>query len=119
MSEPIDDATPLQRFVLLGVLELDAAGETPAYSFDVYDRCVDRLDDVTGDRYGGVTRSDVIDALAVLTAADILAEQRPENESPTGKGRPSYAPAVDPPTALDALAGYDALAGIVEEIRGG
>lgn len=115
--EAIEEATPFQRFVLLAVLELDRTGATPVYSFDVRDRCVERLEDLAVDRFVGVTREEVIKALSALAAADLLAEERPDGESPVGKGRPAYSLAVDATVALDALAEDDALAPVVGELR--
>ncbi len=115
--ELIEEATPFQRFVLLAVVELDRAGETPVYSFDVRDRCAGRLDDLAGDRFGGVTREEVIKALSALAAADLLAEDRPDGESPVGKGRPAYSLAVDAAAALGTLAEDDALAPVVGELQ--
>lgn len=117
MSEAIDAATPFQRFVLLAVLELDHDGQTPVYSFDVRDRCAARLDDLAADRFGGVTREDVIKALSALEAEGVVSEADRDDESPVGKGRPAYALAVDAETALDALDDDDALAPVVERLR--
>ncbi|MFB6118282.1 hypothetical protein [Halosegnis sp.] len=117
MRERIAEATPFQRFVLLGVLELDGDGETPAYSFDVYDLLEERVDDLAGDRIVGVTRSDVIETLSVLEAEGLLDEERPDDASPTGKGRPTYVPAVDRAEALDVLGGDEMLAPVVATLR--
>lgn len=117
MEQTLDEATPFQRFALFAVLELDREGATPVHSFDVRERAAERVDDLAGGRFGGITREEVIKALSALEAEGLLTEVRRDDKSPVGKGRPAYGLAVDAADALDALAGDDVLAPMVRELR--
>jgi hypothetical protein len=113
------DATPesvqsFEQFVLLSVVELAAAGETPAHSYDVTETAKARIDDIDRAPFGGVERQEVITALASLAEAGLLAKE--ETESPVGKGRPAYALAVDPDAALADLAGSDDVGSYAETL---
>lgn len=105
MAETVEEASPFQRLVLLALLDLEREDATPAYSFAVRERCVERLDALAGDRFGGVTREEVLKALAALAADGAVREVEREDESPVGKGRPGYEPAVDPAPAREAAEG--------------
>lgn len=117
MPRAIEEATPFQRLVLLAVVGLDLEGMTPAYSFHVRERSVELLDELESDRFGGVTREEVIKALSVLEAADALVEADREDASPVGKGRPAYALGVAPDTVLDALERDDTVGVLVDQVR--
>jgi DNA-binding transcriptional ArsR family regulator len=58
--------------MLPAVTELDAAGETPAYSSDVREICKRRVGDVDAESLWSVTRRDVTRALAALADAGLV-----------------------------------------------
>jgi len=107
MDETLDAVGSFEQFVLLSVVELSAAGETPAHSYEVTETAKDRLDDVDRDPFGGIERQEVITALGSLADAGLLAKA--ETESATGKGRPAYELATDADGVLESLAGDDSV----------
>ncbi|PSQ12057.1 hypothetical protein BRC93_03260 [Halobacteriales archaeon QS_5_70_15] len=117
MQEALDSTTPLQRFVLLAVADIEAREGTGARSFDVREFCEGHLDDLDGDPFGGggVTRQGIIRALSALEAAGLL-EETVGDQSPVGKGRPVYSLAADPGTVLDALATDDRFGPLAESV---
>lgn len=115
--ETIESTSLSQRVVLLGLVELSERGATPVHSGDMKRVCQTRLEKIEGDVVGGLSEPDAIRALNELAGTGILSEVEVEDRSPVGKGRPTYALAVDPEEVLDALAEDDRLAPLVEELR--
>lgn len=115
MEERIQSVRSFEQFVLLSVVELADAGETPAHSYEVAQTATAHLDDVDRDPFGGVEREAVITALQSLTDEGLLTKGR--TESPTGKGRPAYEPAVDTDDVLESLADVDDIRSYVEKLR--
>ena len=118
MQEALDSTTPLQRFVLLAVADLDAREGTGARSFDVREFCEAHLEDLDGNPFGGggVTRQGIIRALSNLEATGLLRENVGD-QSPVGKGRPIYSLAEDADAVLGALADDDRFGPLVESVR--
>jgi hypothetical protein len=118
MQEALDSTTPLQRFVLLAVADLDAREGTGARSFDVREFCEAHLEDLGGDPFGGggVTRQGVLRALSKLDAAGLL-QENVGDQSPVGKGRPIYSLAEDADTVLTTLADDDQFGPLAESLR--
>jgi hypothetical protein len=75
--------------MLPAVTELDAAGETPAFSSYVREICKRRVGDVDAESLWSVTRRDVTRVRAALADAGDV-EARVDDASPTGTGRPAY-----------------------------
>ena len=118
MQEALESTTPLQRFVLLAVADLDAQGETPVRSFDVRDFCKSHAGDLDGNQLGGgVTRETVIRALSELEAAGLLEEDVVGDQSPVGKGRPAYSLADGSEAVLEELAADEHVGGLAASIR--
>jgi len=118
MQEALESTTPLQRFVLLAVADLDAREGSAARSFDVREFCEARLEELDGDPFGGggVTRQAVIRALSALEAEGLL-EENVGDQSPVGKGRPRYSLASDSGPVLDELAADDHVGPLAESVR--
>jgi DNA-binding transcriptional ArsR family regulator len=111
-----DRLTSFQRFVLLALAELDAADETPAFSYEVKHRCERRLEALE-EPFGQVTRCSVIRALNALEAAGFV-EQRPADEREAeGMGRPVYS-LVSPERVREAIAGDGLLSPLAIEEPG-
>jgi len=115
MDEHIQSVRPFEQFVLLSMVELAQADQTPAHSYDVTQTAKAHLDDVDRDPFGGVERDAVITALQSLADDGLLTKAR--TESPTGKGRPAYDLAVDADDALDSLADADDVEPYVQKLR--
>lgn len=113
VSETVESATSFQRFVLLGVVELHDRDETPARSYEVREHCAGRVEDLPAEPFGGITREEVIRTLSVLEAEGVLTEEV-DDQSPVGKGRPSYALAVDADAVREALAADDTVGDLVQ-----
>lgn len=114
MDETLHSLRSFEQFVLLSVVELDAAGRTPAHSFDVAETAKAHLDDIDRDPFGGFERQEVISALTTLADASLL--ETSSTESPTGKGRPGYALAVDAAAVLAELEGVEGLGAYAETL---
>jgi hypothetical protein len=116
-SRPLSD-----RVVLLCLVDLELSGATPAHAGRVVRATRTDVDAVEAETLGRLSEAEVSRALNRLNA-DGLAEVEmadPGDRSPSGKGRPEYAPAVGPDTVLDGLADDDqvgSLAGRVGEGR--
>ena len=118
MQQALESTTPLQRFVLLAVADLDAREESGARSFDVREFCEANAEDLDGDPFGGggVTRQGIIRALSALEASGLL-QENVGDQSPVGKGRPVYSLADDPGAVLDALADDDHVGPLAQSVR--
>lgn len=113
--DTLDSADSFEQFVLLSVVELTVADETPVHSYDVTQTAKAHLDDIERDPFGGVERQRVIAALRTLADADLLMKAR--TESATGKGRPAYELAVESEDVLTTLEGAETFGPYVETIR--
>ena len=116
--QALESTTPLQRFVLLAVADLDGQGESGARSFDVREFCETHAGELDGDPFGGggITRQGIIRALTALEATGLLRENVGD-QSPVGKGRPIYSLADDPDAILDALASDDHVGPLARSVR--
>jgi DNA-binding transcriptional ArsR family regulator len=111
------ETTLVQRLVLLGVVGLDGAGETPAHTLDVIHACDDHVDVVDADVLGDLTETEVSRALNALEAGGLVAKVAVEDRSVVGKGRPTYGLAADREAVLSVLADDDRVAGVVDRVR--
>jgi tRNA G26 N,N-dimethylase Trm1 len=111
------ETTLVQRLVLLGVVGLDAAGETPANTVDVIHACEDHIDAVDADVLGDPTEAEVSRALNSLEAGGLLAKTPLDDSSVVGKGRPAYRLAVDGESLLSTLADDDRVCPVVDRVR--
>jgi DNA-binding HxlR family transcriptional regulator len=118
MQEALESTTPLHRFVLLAVADLDARGEAQARSFDVREFCEAHVEDLEGDPFGGggITRQAIIRALSELEAVGLLAENVGDR-SPVGKGRPVYSLSEDHGAVFEALASDEHVGSVARSVR--
>ncbi|OAQ52741.1 hypothetical protein HTG_10465 [Natrinema mahii] len=90
--------------VLLGLADLATEGETPVQTHNVRQHCKQRLSGVDTEVVGTISEADVIRSLYRLEEAELVEEVPPAETSPTGKGRPAYALAVESDTVYDGVA---------------
>ncbi|GCF12075.1 hypothetical protein Harman_00100 [Haloarcula mannanilytica] len=115
MKELVESADPFEQFVLLSVVELTMADETPAHSYDVSRTAKAHLDEIEREPFGGVERQEVIATLGTLAEDGLLTKAR--TKSPTGKGRSVYELAVEPDNILATLSRTDLFDPYIESIR--
>lgn len=113
----LDDVSFARRFVLLGLVDLDRRGETPATSHEVKRVCSEHCDALDDGVVGSVSEPEVMRALYALEDVGLVVEEGITDASAVGKGRPEYGLATDRATATDALASDDALGPIVDSFR--
>lgn len=111
----IDETTLTHRVVLVGLASLSSREETPVHAGEVRRVCTGRLDAVEADVVGTLTAAAVTRTLNELEA-DRLVEASRDETSPTGKGRPRYALAVDREGLLEALGEDERLSALVEQV---
>lgn len=90
MYDP-DSTTFAQRIILCCMVDLAERGRTPADAAAIRSAARDLLERADGQPIGGLSEADTVRALGGLAEAGMLDEQRPEDRSPVGKGRPQYA----------------------------
>lgn len=86
----IESLSLTEQAVLLAVVELDRDGKTPAQTHDIRRVCRTRLSNIETEVIGTISEADAMRSLYRLEAAGIVEERRPDEPSPTGKGRPAY-----------------------------
>jgi DNA-binding transcriptional ArsR family regulator len=117
-EQPLLESTSLlDRVVLLGVAELAANDETPAYSFEIQRTCRSHLSRIDDDIVGDVSESMMMRTLNELAATELVAESF-EDRSSVGKGRPLYEPVAPSSVVFDELATDERLEDVVAAIRG-
>lgn len=96
MTEPELESTDVtERVVLAELAECTRNGECPIATLELLEGCRQRvaeLDDVVAGRF---TEVDLLRSCQSLAATDLVREKPPAEDSPVGKGRPSYELAVD------------------------
>jgi len=110
----IDSASLDECVVLLAVARAASEGQTPANQAQLRAICNDHLEETDAAVVGKLTEADVSRALYSLEEAGLVVDEGPADSSPTGKGRPIYAPVPDPETLFDELAGVDDVAPLLE-----
>jgi hypothetical protein len=89
MYDP-DSMTFVQRITLYCLVDMAEAGRTPADAAEIKSEAKRILEAADGQPVGSLSDADVIRSLAGLADTDLVDEQRPEDRSPVGKGRPQY-----------------------------
>ena len=84
-----------EQVVLLCVATCERSDETPVQTHEVRHACRAHLESTQTDVVGTVSEADVMRSLYRLEDAGFLEEAEIDRRSPTGKGRPAYALAVD------------------------
>ncbi len=115
-TEAIRSATLDQRVVLLAVAEAATEDSTPANPAQLRAICNDRLAQEDTPVFGGLSEADTTRALYTLEEEGLVVNEGPADTSPTGKGRPLYAPAPDTAAIYEALSDDEDLAPIFETL---
>jgi len=113
----IDSASLDECVVLLAVARAASEGKTPANQAQLRSICNDHLDEADGAVVGGLSEADVSRALYSLEEAGLVVDKGPADSSPTGKGRPIYAPVSDPESLFDELAGVEDVAPLLDAVE--
>jgi hypothetical protein len=106
MLDP-DLTTFVQRVVLSCLVQTDDARQ-PVDAAEIRTASKDLLEQAADQPISGLSEADVTRALNELVDSGVLEEQRPEDSSPVGKGRPRYALDTDPGELRTDLADTDA-----------
>lgn len=114
MSGDLESTSLVQRIVLGCLADLEATGETPVNTAEIREIVSERLEDVDSETVGHVSETEVIRALNGLADTQLVGEQRPDDRSPVGKGRPVYDLDVDPETVRETLAEDDRVRSMLE-----
>lgn len=95
MYDP-ESATFAQQIVLCCLVDLTADDRTPADSAAIRERARTLLEKPDDPPVRNISEADVTRALNGLVGTALVAEDRPDDRSPVGKGRPQYRLGVDP-----------------------
>lgn len=110
----VEETSLVERVVLCSLISLEEAGETPVDTARLRETIWEHLDAIEGEVIGRPSEVEVMRALNGLTATGLVDEQRPEDRSPTGKGRPEYVIAADSDAVRAAMADDGRVAGLLE-----
>lgn len=110
----LEDTTLLQRVVLLGVLSLRENGDTPTSSDEIRRVCNECENRANEESVGSLSESDVIRTMNRLVDSRVIEERPATQTSPVGKGRPTYALAVDPDSVHGVLTTDDRLEDLLD-----
>jgi predicted transcriptional regulator len=113
MSDDLESTTLAQRIVLCSLTELSPA-RTPANSAEIREVATKHLGAADIDSVGSFTEADVMRALNALVESEFVDEQRPDDRSPVGKGRPEYSLSEDTDTVQAELRDDERLAPLLE-----
>ncbi|CCQ38041.1 uncharacterized protein Nmlp_3930 [Natronomonas moolapensis 8.8.11] len=111
MYDP-DSMTFAQRITLCCLVDMADADRTPADAAEIKSEAKRLLEAADSQPVGSLSDADVIRALAGLADTDFVDEQRPEDRSPVGKGRPQYALDADSSRLREGLEADEELAGL-------
>ena len=114
MNEELESTSLVERIVLCCLVDLAGEGETPVNTAELREIITERLEGVGSHHVGRVAEADVMRALNGLSEQPMVSEERPDDRSPVGKGRPVYDLTVDPAPLREALADDDRLRPILE-----
>lgn len=112
----VESLSLVQRLALLSIASAVAEGNDPVDSREVREESETLLDAVETDVMGKPTERDVMRALSALGSEPYVAEQQ-SDESPTGKGRPTYTLTVGVQAVFDVLAEDEQLDTAVNRVR--
>jgi len=112
----VDSLSLVQRLALLSIATAVAEGEDPVDSRGVREQSGRLLDAVDSDVVSKPSERDVMRALSALGTEPYIEEQQAD-QSPTGKGRPTYTLTVSVEAIFGILAEDEQLAGAVERVQ--
>jgi len=116
MTEDIDSRPLSDRVVLLCLADLELSGVAPTHTGRVVRATKDHIDSVDAETLGRLSEAEVSRALNRLDADGLVELVDSGDNSPAGKGRPEYAPAVESEAVLEALADDAQVGGLVDRV---
>lgn len=119
MTEEIGSRPLSDRVVLLCLVDLELSGAAPTHTGQVVRATKEHIDSVDAETLGRLSEAEVSRALNRLDANGLIELVDSGDRSPSGKGRPEYALAVESETVLGALAGDAQVGGLAERVGGG
>lgn len=90
LDSTLDSLSLTEQVVLLGLVAVHRADETPAQTHELRRHCNRFVDGVEADVVGKLTEADVMRSLYRLEDDGFIEEVDVGERSPTGKGRPAY-----------------------------
>jgi len=105
------------RIVLLCLVDLEHTDSTPVHTAEVVRASRDLLETVERDPMDSLSEAAVNRALNRLDDDGLVEMSTPSGTSPTGKGRPKYALAVDTDDVVQALADDEEVAPIADYVK--
>ena len=114
MSANLEETSLAQRIVLCCLADAEESGETPLNTAEIREASSVRLDDPETEDMGHLSEADVMRALNGLSETHIVDEQRPDDRSPVGKGRPEYSLGVDVDAVRECIADDDRVAPLLD-----
>lgn len=114
MREQLESTSLADRVVVATLLSLSSADRTPANTADIRQASSERLDSDGTEPMGHLSEADVIRALNGLVETELVVENRLDDGSPVGKGRPEYELGVDAERVREFLATDDRVAPMLE-----
>lgn len=113
----LEATTLTQRLALISVARLAADDDTPAHAGAIARACSRHVSGVEGDVVvDSVSEAAATRALNELEAGDLVRMTTDGSDSPIGKGRPEYEPAVDVATLREAFDDDDRLEGLLDRL---
>lgn len=106
------------RVVLLCMADLELSDSTPAHTGEVIRETKACIDTVDADTLGKLSEAEVNRTLNRLEADGLVEMDRPDDTSPTGKGRPAYSLDVDPEDVVSTLSEDEDVARLAERVEG-
>ena len=104
MDADLEATSLAQRIILCCLVEFEESGAAPVNTAEIREAAERRLEAADTEAVGHLTEADVMRALNGLSGTDLVREERPDDRSPAGKGRPEYALAVDAERVREGLA---------------
>jgi predicted transcriptional regulator len=114
MNEEFESTTLVQRVVLSCLVDHSEAGETPCDTAQIRESVTNRFETSDIDGIGRISEADVMRALNGLAETTLVDEQRPDDRSPVGKGRPEYSLSIDHETLRSELSDDERVAPILK-----
>jgi predicted transcriptional regulator len=118
MMADIATRTLSSRVVLLCMADLELTDSAPAHTGEIVRETKGCLDTVDADTLGKLSEAEVNRTLNRLEADGLVEMDRPDNTSPTGKGRPRYSLDIDPDEVVSALSEDEDVARLAKRIEG-
>ncbi len=105
------------RLVLLCLVDLEHAAETPVHTGEIIGELRDLLDSLDEHLLDSLSEAAVNRALNRLESDGLVEMSSPSGTSPTGKGRPQYTLAADPSEVVSSLADDEEVAPLAAHVN--